>query len=114
MSKTRYAQALLLPLLLGALSAAPAAAQPTGVTRVTNSVDIACTGSVLHQAADWYFPAGTPRGLVLLVHGFGANKDLYRDLADRLTAAGAVVFAPDLPAMDPRGCALSSLLPNRA
>ncbi|WP_194818162.1 alpha/beta hydrolase [Nocardia sp. XZ_19_385] len=81
---------------------------------MTNSVDIACAGSVLHQPADWYFPAGRPRGLVLLVHGFGASKDLYRDLANRLTGAGAVVFAPDLPAMDPRGCALSSLLPNRA
>ncbi len=39
--------------------------------------------------------AGTPSHVVLLVHGYGEHTGRYEHVADRLTAAGGVVYAPD-------------------
>lgn len=40
-------------------------------------------------------PAGPPRFTVLLVHGYGEHAGRYEHVAAALTAAGAVVYAPD-------------------
>ena len=40
-------------------------------------------------------PAGEPRLVVLLAHGYGEHAGRYAHVADRLTAEGAVVHAPD-------------------
>ncbi len=96
-----------------AMSPLLATAAPPGPIRVAADIDIDCAGMDLRQDADWYFPTGEPRGLVVLLHGFGATKDQYRELATALAAAGDLVFVPTLPLMDPSGCALSSVIPNR-
>ena len=41
-------------------------------------------------------PAERARGVVLLVHGFNSHSGYYRWVAEQLTAAGLVVYAPDL------------------
>lgn len=41
-------------------------------------------------------PEGTPRALVVIVHGFNAHSGHYQWVADQLTANGFVVYAIDL------------------
>ena len=40
-------------------------------------------------------PSGTPRAVVVIVHGAGEHSDRYADVADRLTAEGYAVYASD-------------------
>lgn len=42
-----------------------------------------------------WLPAGTPRGAVLLAHGYAEHAGRYAHVADRLTAAGYAVYALD-------------------
>ncbi|MFD7841439.1 alpha/beta hydrolase [Nocardia sp. NPDC059764] len=110
-------------LLCASMFAALAAVAPMGVagaepppagTRVVGFLDIPCVTTTLRQDSDWYLPAGPARGMVVLVHGFGATKDQYRELASALSADGELVLVPTLPAVDVRGCAVSSLIGNKA
>lgn len=105
--------ALILSALSGASPGAAQAAPPDGVDRVAGEIDIPCATTSVRQDVDWYFPAGAPRGTAVVVHGFGATKDQYRELATALAADGDLVFVPTLPLMDLRGCALSSVIPNK-
>jgi acylglycerol lipase len=49
-------------------------------------------GRVHHHA---WLPAGTPRAVVVLLHGYGEHLRLYEALAERLTATGHAVHALD-------------------
>jgi len=53
--------------------AAPAAPAPAAVARVSNTVDARCSFLTYRQPSDWYLPAGEPRGLVWLQHGFSRS-----------------------------------------
>jgi alpha-beta hydrolase superfamily lysophospholipase len=41
-------------------------------------------------------PAGSPRGVVVIVHGFNSHSGEYQWIADQLAAGGLAVYAPDL------------------
>ncbi|WP_067568509.1 alpha/beta hydrolase [Nocardia acidivorans] len=93
---------------LGAGGIGPAAASST----LSGTVDIPCAAETLRQSADWYLPAGQPRGLVWVQHGFARSNANVAALAETLTDAGYLVFAPALPFMNPAGCTLQNLGDN--
>ncbi|MFA1547879.1 hypothetical protein [Actinomadura chokoriensis] len=79
------------------------------VTRVQTTVEIRCAFTTLQQDADWYFPSGTPQGLVWLQHGFARSNANVADLASRYAGAGYLVFAPTLPTANLLGCTLQNI-----
>jgi hypothetical protein len=91
------------------LALAPLSPAHAAVTRVQTTVEIRCAFTILNQGADWYFPAGTPQGLVWLQHGFARSKDNVADLASKYAGAGYLVFAPTLPTANVFGCTLQNL-----
>jgi dienelactone hydrolase len=92
-----------------ALAAAPPAAADATVTKIQTTVDIRCAFTMLKQSADWYFPSGSPRGLVWLQHGFARSNDHVTDLAGKYAGAGYLVFAPTLPSAHLLGCTLQNI-----
>ncbi|MGY2063419.1 hypothetical protein ACW9HQ_51715, partial [Nocardia gipuzkoensis] len=86
----------------------PVHADPA-VTKVENTVEIRCAFTTLRQSSDWYFPAGTPKALFWLQHGFASADDSVTDTAKKLAAQGFLVFAPTLPTADTFGCTLENL-----
>ncbi|GAA2354193.1 hypothetical protein Cme02nite_47020 [Catellatospora methionotrophica] len=107
MSFRRAALALALAATILA-APAPATAAP-GVVEVSNTVDIRCAFYTMKADADWYFPAGTPRGLVYLQHGFSRSNGNLQDLAEHYATAGFVVFAPTLPSANLYGCTVNNI-----
>ncbi|AYF75491.1 alpha/beta hydrolase [Nocardia yunnanensis] len=85
------------------------AAHAATVTKVSNQVDIRCAFTTLHQSSDWYFPAGTPTGLLWLQHGFSSANDSVADTAQKFAERGFLVFAPTLPTANALGCTLENL-----
>ncbi|MFB7719709.1 MULTISPECIES: hypothetical protein [unclassified Nocardia] len=98
------AAATVLPALI-----APTAHADAAITKVSNKVDIRCAFSTLHQSSDWYFPAGTPKALLWLQHGFASSNDSVDDSARKFAAQGFLVFAPTLPTANILGCTLENL-----
>lgn len=96
-------------LLVAAAMSLPGTAHAAGWTQVSNTVDVPCAGLTYHPSADWFLPAGTPKGLVYLQHGFSRSNGNMADLAEHYAAAGFVVFAPTLPSADIFGCTVSNL-----
>ncbi|MFJ3666897.1 hypothetical protein ACIPSE_10625 [Streptomyces sp. NPDC090106] len=96
--------------VLATPSTAPAA---TAVTSASTTVDVSCAAFTYHPDADWYFPAGTPKGLVWLQHGFARSGVNMADLAEHYAAAGYLVFVPTLPSADIFGCTLQNLGNNK-
>ncbi|MCU1644184.1 MAG: alpha/beta hydrolase family protein [Nocardia sp.] len=94
---------------VGVLGPGPAAADPV---RLPGTVDIPCAGGTLNQSADWYLPSGQPRGLVWVQHGFARSNDNVAALAETLSTAGYLVFAPSLPFLNLDGCTLQNLGSN--
>lgn len=90
-------------------SATATAAEPASVP---GAIDIPCAVGALHQHADWYLPAGTPRALVWLQHGFARTDANVASLAESFANAGYLVFAPSLPFVDLAGCTLQNLGDN--
>jgi pimeloyl-ACP methyl ester carboxylesterase len=96
--------------LAAATLIAPNAAQAApGVVEVSNTVDIRCAFFVSKADVDWYFPTGTPRGLVYLQHGFSRSNGNLQDLAEHYATAGFVVFAPTLPSASLFGCTVNNI-----
>ncbi|WP_405915062.1 hypothetical protein [Streptomyces sp. NBC_00728] len=91
----------------------PSGARAAGVTKESTTVDVSCAAFTYHQSADWYFPSGTPTGLVWLQHGFARANGNVQDLAEHYAAAGYLVFAPTLPSADLFGCTLPDLGNNK-
>lgn len=87
----------------------PAGAQ---TSRLLATVDLPCAGSVLQQPASWYLPVSAPRGLVWLQHGFARDDANVAALAESLSDAGYLVFAPSLPFVNVSGCTLQNLGDN--
>ena len=87
----------------------PGQARAATWTQVSNTVDVSCAAFTYHPAADWFLPAGTPKGLVYLQHGFSRSNGNLADLAEHYAAAGFAVFAPTLPSADIFGCTVSNL-----
>ncbi|MFI6865346.1 alpha/beta hydrolase [Nocardia sp. NPDC050406] len=79
------------------------------VTKVSNKVEIRCAFTTLKQSSDWYFPSGTPKGLLWLQHGFAGANDAMDDTARKFAAQGFLVFAPTLPTANVFGCTLENL-----
>lgn len=86
-----------------------ASADTTGITNVSNKVEIRCAFTTLRQSSDWYFPAGTPKALLWLQHGFASSNDSVDDSARKFAAQGFLVFAPTLPTASLLGCTLENL-----
>ncbi|NKZ07600.1 hypothetical protein [Actinomadura latina] len=94
---------------LALTAAGPLSPARADVTRVQTTVEIRCAFTILDQSADWYFPSGTPQGLVWLQHGFARSNGNVADLASAYAAAGYLVFAPTLPTANIFGCTLENL-----
>lgn len=90
-------------------TATATAADPVGIAA---TIDIPCAASTLRQNADWYLPAGSPRGSIWLQHGFARTNANVAYLARSFAAAGYLVFAPSLPFLDISGCTLQNLGDN--
>ncbi|RMI29889.1 alpha/beta fold hydrolase [Nocardia stercoris] len=89
----------------------PAQAAPV---LLPGTIDLPCAGSTLRQHATWYLPEGRPRGLVWVQHGFARADGNVAELAESLSAAGYLVFAPSLPFLNLDGCTLQNLGDNTA
>ncbi|UGT44084.1 alpha/beta hydrolase [Nocardia yamanashiensis] len=87
----------------------PAAHADAAVTKVENKVDIRCAFQTLHQSSDWYFPAGNPKALLWLQHGFTGSNDAMDDTARKFAEQGFLVFAPTLPTANLLGCTIANL-----
>ncbi|MEV6558576.1 hypothetical protein AB0M22_22890 [Nocardia sp. NPDC051756] len=87
----------------------PTATADSAVTKVENTVEIRCAFTTLRQSSDWYFPAGTPKALLWLQHGFAGANDSIEDTARKFSAQGFLVFAPTLPTANALGCTLENL-----
>jgi hypothetical protein len=99
--------------LSGALLFTPAPAQAGPVTHTVQTIDIPCGASMLHQPSDWFIPAGAPKALVWLQHGFARTNVNVADLATHFAEAGYLVFTPALPFVSLTGCTLQNLTGNR-
>jgi len=95
--------------LAAALTAATPSSAGAAVTKVETTVDIRCAFTTLSQSADWYFPTGTPQGLIWLQHGFARANEHVTDLATKYAGAGYLVFAPTLPSANLLGCTLQNI-----
>ena len=87
-------------------SAAPASAT---VTKVTNTTDTRCQFLTYKTPTDWYFPTGTPTGLVWVQHGFSESKNDLEAFATDLAGAGALVVTTTLPTADMFGCTVENV-----
>jgi dienelactone hydrolase len=108
MLSKRFAALSALLITTAALSL-PGQARAATWAQVSNTVDVSCAAFTYHPAADWFLPAGTPKGLVYLQHGFSRSNGNLADLAEHYAAAGFAVFAPTLPSADIFGCTVSNL-----
>ncbi|GAB2859551.1 hypothetical protein GCM10022221_68830 [Actinocorallia aurea] len=93
---------------LAVLVSSPSSAD-VAVTKVSTTVNIPCAATSVPQGADWYLPAGTPKGLIWVQHGFSRSKNNVADLAGKYAAKGYVAFAPTLPTVNILGCTLQNL-----
>ncbi|NNH68509.1 alpha/beta hydrolase [Nocardia uniformis] len=95
--------------LIAFTPATPFASADTTVTKVSNRVEIRCAFTTLRQSSDWYFPAGTPKALLWLQHGFASANDSMDDTAGKFADQGFLVFAPTLPTANIFGCTVQNL-----
>lgn len=107
-SLLRRLSVLLAALALG-VAAAPAVSPEVAVTRVDTTVDITCAFTTLTQDAIWFLPAGTPKGLIWVQHGFLRSGSNMADLASKYAAQGYIAFAPTLPTANIYGCTLEDI-----
>lgn len=107
MSKLVRGVALSACLFLG-LSAATAC-EPAGVTKVQNTVDVPCQFLNYTVETDWFFPAGTPRALVWLQHGFTEENGNWDETARQLAGAGYLAMATTMPTADLFGCTVQNI-----
>jgi hypothetical protein len=96
----------LIALALAAVAAALVAFNTSAAVRVasgSSSLAIPCGAPV---QADWYFPAASPTGVVVLTHGWLGGKNGMAELARLIVArSGAAVVAPTIKSFDPgNGC----------
>ena len=88
---------------------ATTACEPVGVTKVSNTVDVACQFLTYTVETDWYFPAGTPRALVWLQHGFTEENGNWEETARKLAESGYLAMATTLPTADLLGCTVQNI-----
>jgi hypothetical protein len=79
--------------LLLALSVAPCAVAEPAVARTT--IEQTLAGRPV--TVDVYRPAGTPRGAVILSHGFTRSRTTLGGHAAALAERGALALTPDMP-----------------
>ncbi len=95
--------------------AAPSTSGVTGVTVGHSNLTIPVEPNGFTARADWYFPTQAdgsvkPQGVILLQHGFLANKNFYSALATQLAQqTNSIVVVPTLPSfpLRCRGCSLN-------
>ena len=107
MSKLVRGVALSVCLLIGLTAAT--ACEPVGVTKVQNTVDVPCAFLNYTVETDWYFPAGTPRALVWLQHGFTEENGNWEETARKLAESGYLAMATTMPTADLFGCTVQNI-----
>lgn len=107
MSKLVRGLALSACLLIGIT--ATTACEPSSATKVANTVDVACQFLTYTVETDWYFPAGTPRALVWLQHGFTEENGNWDETARKLAESGYLAMATTLPTADLLGCTVQNI-----
>ncbi|MFE3448965.1 alpha/beta hydrolase [Nonomuraea sp. NPDC059194] len=107
MRTPRSTSALIAATMAAAVLTPPPAHAAT--TKIENTVEVRCAFLTYRQSSDWYFPSGTPKGLVWLQHGFSRANDHLNDLAGEYAAAGFLVFAPTLPSASMFGCTVNNI-----
>lgn len=100
------------PLMAAAVALLLTTAPTAHADFLPGSIEISCATGTLDRTADWYLPAGTPRGLVWLQHGFARSSAQLSELATDYADHGYLVFAPALPFFDLSGCTLQNLGAN--
>jgi pimeloyl-ACP methyl ester carboxylesterase len=96
-----------LPASLPVRKTIPIIVAPPG--RVTTATAVRCAFLTHRVPTDWYLPAGEPRGLIWLQHGFTEAKGDWAAFASLLAADGFGVFVTTLPSADAFGCTLQNL-----
>ncbi|MCA9677356.1 MAG: lysophospholipase [Kofleriaceae bacterium] len=66
---------------------------PPGPIAPTQTLTIPRADATLY--AEWFTPPGTPRGVVVISHGYAEHCGRYREVAHVLTAAGCAVLTYD-------------------
>lgn len=107
MSKLVRGLALGVALLVGVT--ATTACEPVSATRVSNTVDVRCQFLTYTVETDWFFPAGTPRALVWLQHGFTEENGNWDETARKLAESGYLAMATTLPTADIFGCTVQNI-----
>ncbi|WP_194832942.1 alpha/beta hydrolase [Nocardia sp. XZ_19_369] len=87
----------------------PATHAQSTATKVENTVEVRCAFTMLRRSSDWFFPAGTPKALLWLQHGFASSNDAVDETARKFAAQGFLVFAPTLPTANAFGCTVENL-----
>ena len=87
---------------------------PPAPSKVSGTVPIACASFTYDTPVDWYLPAGTPKGLVWMQHGFTETKADWTELATKAGTQGFAVMATTLPTADLFGCTVQNLGNNTA
>ncbi len=70
---------------------------------------VACAHFVHPVPTAWYFPSGSPQGLIWLQHGFVEDKHVWSALATQLANSGYLVMATTLPTLNLFGCTVENL-----
>lgn len=90
------------------------ACTPKPIAKVSGTVDVRCSFTTKSVPVDWYFPAGTPKGLVWLQHGFTESKSDWDEFARKAADQGMLAMATTLPSADLLGCTVQNLGNNTA
>ncbi len=67
--------------------------QAPGPLEPTRTLSVPRSDATLH--AEWYAPAGKPRGLAVVTHGYAEHCGRYREVAHALVKTGAAVLTYD-------------------
>ena len=70
------------------------AAPPPGPIEPTRTLQVPRPDATLY--AEWFAPAGTPKGLVVVSHGYAEHCGRYREVANALVRAGTAVLTYDV------------------
>lgn len=101
-------------LIAAALAGATACEPAPTASKVSNTVAIKCAAATYSTPTDWFLPAGTPKGLVWLQHGFTETKADWDEMGRKLSAEGYAAMATTLPTADLFGCTVQNIGNNTA
>lgn len=101
--------AALIVLGFGSVTSTAPASAAGSVAVADTTVATRCDGAPVRIPMRWYIPAGSPRGLVWLQHGFTRAALDLRGLATSYARSGLLVATPQIDTFNPDGCNVSAV-----